>query len=483
MSDALLPATVLLPLFAAAIATGSARAAAPVAFITAFAVLVLAALLAWQVAATGTVIHAGGAWGAPLGIDVRADGVAALLLVTAATVGCAVTVYATHYFRRIFPHEKDRGVRFFWPLWLLVWAALNATFIATDIFNLYVCLELLTLPAVALVALDADRPAVAAAIRYLLLSIAGSLLFLAGVAIIYAAAGTLSIAGIAAAGLHAPAALALMTLGIAVKAALLPFHFWLPAAHARAPAPASAVLSGLVVKAAFLIILRLWTEAFPDALYTRGADLLGGLGAAAVLWGSVHALRQQRVKLIIAWSTAAQVGYLFLVFPLMTAAPATAWTGSLYHLLSHALAKAALFLAAGSMIKALGSDSLDAIAGLGQKLPMTFVTFGLAGLTLAGMPPSGGFIGKWLLLTAALTTGQWWWALPIVAGSLLAAGYVVLVLRAAFLEPGAQPLRHQPPWQLTGPALALALLSIALGIWAEPPLLLLGATAPDLVPQ
>jgi multicomponent Na+:H+ antiporter subunit D len=113
---------------------------------------------------------------------------------------------------------------------------------------------------------------------------------------------------------------------------------------------------------------------------------------------------------------------------------------------------------------------------------MTFAAFGIAGLTLAGMPPSGGFIGKWLLLTAALSSGQWWWAVIIVVGSLLAAGYVLLVLRAAFLQPRAAPLRVQPPWQLTAPALALALLSVVLGIWAEPPLLLLGATAPDLAP-
>jgi multicomponent Na+:H+ antiporter subunit D len=134
------------------------------------------------------------------------------------------------------------------------------------------------------------------------------------------------------------------------------------------------------------------------------------------------------------------------------------------------------------MIRALGSDDLGTIAGVGQKLPLTFATFGVAGLNLVGMPPSGGLIGKWLLLTAALSSGQWWWAVVIVIGSLLASAYVLRVLSAAFLQPRAVPLRQQPPWQMTGAALVLALLSAVFGLWAEVPLALLGATAPELAP-
>ncbi|HSJ05826.1 MAG TPA: proton-conducting transporter membrane subunit, partial [Longimicrobiales bacterium] len=176
--------------------------------------------------------------------------------------------------------------------------------------------------------------------------------------------------------------------------------------------------------------------------------------------------------------TVAQLGYLFLVFPLLTSAPAAAWSGGMYHLLSHALAKAALFLAAGAMVHALGDDRLDVLAGIGQKMPVTFTAFGIAALNLVGLPPSGGFIGKWLLLTASMTSGQWWWAVVMAAGSLLAAGYVLLVLRTAFLQPGADPLPQQPPLLMTAGALTLALIALALGLWAEVPLALLGAAAP-----
>jgi multicomponent Na+:H+ antiporter subunit D len=484
MSDALLPFLVLAPLLGAAVAVGSGRAAPGAAAAVAVAMPVAVALLAMELLRAGTLVHAAGGWGAPLGIELRADGLALLLLATTAVIGSAITLYSMAYFTPVDVREGDRGVRFFWPLWLLVWSALNAVFVSADLFNLYVCLELLTLPAVALVGLDGTREAVAAAARYLLVSIAASLVFLLGVAIVYTAAGTLSIHGAAATPLPASGsgrlALTLMTVGLTAKAALFPLHFWLPPAHARAPAPASAVLSALVVKAGFYIILRIWVGTFPAALVTGGAVLLGVLGAGAIIWGSLVALRQTTVKLLIAWSTVAQVGYLFLVFPLLHAAPAAAWSGAMYHLLAHALAKAALFLAAGSMIRALGDDSLHSLAGVGQKLPLTFAAFGIAGLNLVGLPPSGGFIGKWLLLTAAVHAGQWWWAVVLLLGSLLAAGYVLLVLRTAFLQPAARPLRQQPPWPMTTAALALAALSLALGLWAELPLTLLGAAAPAM---
>jgi multicomponent Na+:H+ antiporter subunit D len=481
MSDLLLPVAVLAPLIGAAVAIASARAAAATAVITAGVIVAAVSGLVANALRTGAATHVAGGWGAPTGIDLHADGLAVLLLATAAVIGSCITIYATAYFKPIYPGERDPGLRFFWPLWLLLWGALNAIFVSTDLFNMYVCLELLTLPAVALVALDGTRAAVGAAMRYLIISLVGSIIFLLGVAVVYSGAGTLSILLLAEAPLTGDAgrlALALMTVGLAVKAALVPLHFWLPPAHAGAPAPASAVLSALVVKAAFLLLLRLWLTAFPDAVHTYGATVLGALGAVAVIYASLVALRQTRVKLIIAWSTVAQVGYLFLVFPLVAAAPAAAWSGTLYHLVSHALAKAALFLAAGSMIRALGDDELSSIAGVGQKLPVTFATFGIAGLNLVGMPPSGGFIGKWLLLTAALASGQWWWAVVIGVGSLLASAYVLLVLRAAFLQPRAEPLRQQPPWRMTAAALTLAIVALLLGIWAEPPLALLAASSP-----
>lgn len=475
----LLPLAVLAPLIGAGAVVAWPRAGAAAAMVSGIVMLIAAVMAAARVLDGDVVLHHAGLWGPPAGIVLRADGASSVLLALSAVVGLCISLYARVYLVPL-EERRDRGARYFWPLWLLVWAALNGVFISTDLFNLYVCLELLSIPAVGLVALEGSRAAVTAAMRYLLVSLAGSLAFLMGVAVVYGGAGALAFGAVATSGMDPGAqrlALALMTAGLIAKVALVPLHFWLPPAHAVAPAPASAVLSALVVKAAFVILLRLWTEPFSSG-GPGGVVVLGLLGAVAVIWGSLLALRQTRVKMIVAWSTVAQVGYLFLMLPMLKQAPEAAWTGGLMHLTAHALAKSALFLTAGSMIHALGDDGLDTLAGLGQKLPLTFATFGLAGLSLAGMPPSAGFIGKWLLLGAAMRTGQWWWALVIASGSILAVAYVLRVLRVAFLQPAARPLRRQPPRAMTTAALVLALVALLLGVWSELPVRLLAAAVP-----
>jgi multicomponent Na+:H+ antiporter subunit D len=232
-------------------------------------------------------------------------------------------------------------------------------------------------------------------------------------------------------------------------------------------------LSALVVKASFFILLRLWLGVFGAAAHGPAAPLLGALGAGAVLWGSLLALRQRRLKLLIAYSTVAQLGYLFLLFPLWRDTPAGALAGGVYQFMAHSFAKAAWFLAAGAMVRAFGDDGFDTLAGAGSRLPIAFAAFGIAGVSLAGLPPSGGFIAKWLLLTAAISSGQWFWAMVIVAGSVLAAAYVFVVLRAAFLHEPATELLQRPPLRLELAALGLALGALALGVWGNEPIRLL----------
>ena len=265
------------------------------------------------------------------------------------------------------------------------------------------------------------------------------------------------------------AAAALMTAGLAAKMALFPLHLWLSPAHAGAPPAASAVLSGLVVKAAFVLLLRLWFWVMPPVLAGAAAPLLAALGAAAILVGSLVALRQERLKLLVAYSTVAQIGYLFLMFPLMLAGDAEitarVWLGGVLQAASHAFAKAAMFLSAGLMAKALGHDRVAALAGAGQAMPAAVIAFGLAGLSLMGVPPSGGFTAKWLLLTSSIATGQWWWAGVILGGGLLTGGYVYRVLAGSLTAPPAASPAPAP--MLIGPqrvALALALVSVGLGL-------------------
>jgi multicomponent Na+:H+ antiporter subunit D len=440
---------------------------------------VAAASAVAAVAAEGVREEALGGWPAPLGIALRADGLSAVMLAMTAAIGLAVSAYAARSLSVAGPGWR-RG-QAFWPLWLFLWAALNAVFVAGDAFNVYVALELVTLPAVALVTLERKRQAQAAAMRYLLAALLGSMAYLLGVALLYGDAGTLDLAEIAERvepGLATAVAVAALTVGLMVKAALFPLHFWLPGAHSQAPAPVSAVLSGLVVTAAAYLVLRLWLYVLAPALTLAAAEMVGILGAAAVAWGSAQALRAERLKLVVAYSTVAQIGYLFVLVALVWTGASdeqagvgpgddTAWQGGIYFAVAHALAKAALFLAAGNVILCIGSDRLSSLGGLSARLPLTVATMVLAGHSLAGLPPSGGFTAKWLMLVGAVEQGAWWWAMVLVLGGLLTVAYMLRALMPAFGNPPAAQATRAVPWAMQIAAFVLALAAILLGVRGE----------------
>src|SRR5271168_2894476 len=431
-----------------------------------------------------------GSWDPPLGVAFRADGLSAAMILTTAALICGIGLFARAQFSN--PREVEtRASLVFWILLLAVWGALNAVFIGSDLFNLYVALELLTFAAVPLVSLDGRAETLAAALRYLLFALLGSILYLLGAVLLYGAYGTLDIV-LLSGRIHAEpvawAAISLMTAGLLAKAALYPFHLWLPPAHAGAPAPASAILSGLVVKAPFFLVVRLWFDVMPRVPVHAAAQVLGALGAAAIIFGSVLALRQGRLKLLIAYSTVAQIGYLFLMFPLAgrpeTGHPwsTAAWTGGVLQAISHAFAKAAMFMAAGLIAEALGHERIAGLAGIGRALPITVFAFGLGGLSLMGLPPSGGFVAKAMLLTAAVAAGQWWWAVVVLTGGLLAGGYVFLVLARA-LSDSSEPLTLlstiSPSRQAV--VVVLALCAVLLGFVPLRPLELLQIGRPATV--
>jgi multicomponent Na+:H+ antiporter subunit D len=444
--------------------------------------LAAAAGLWLTVAEHGVVRHALGGWGQPLGIELRADGVSVVLLAMTALVGAAISLYSTSYFGDL-THlaarhsPAGRAARYFAPLWLSLWAALNGIYLSGDLFNLYVMLEILGLTAAAVVTLAVTPKATVAGMRYLLVSLVGSILFLLGVALLYLSYGTLSLEGLAALSPTGPlpaVALAAMTAGLAAKTALFPLHGWLPPAHAAAPAPGSALLSALVVKGSFFIMVRLWVEVYGGGS-RAGVLVLGVLGGIAILWGSLLALRQRSLKRLIAYSTVAQLGYLFVMFPLLFPDgglsrgwewAGDAWSGGIYHALAHGVAKAAMFLAAGSMTYAVADDAIASISGIAHRLPMTFLAFGLAGLSLAGIPPSGGFVAKWLLLRSAVGSGQWAWAIIITAGGLLTLAYVLMVLRYAVHQAETPEVFRPVPPRMEWAAMGLAVISVLLGLQA-----------------
>lgn len=429
-----------------------------------------------------------GNWAPPLGLKLRADGLSAVMLVLTAIVICAAALFSQSQFRTPKGREDTRAPFTFWAMLMALWSALNLVFVGEDLFNFFVALELLTFSAVTLVCLDGRTATLHAALRYLLFALLGSVLYLLGVALIYGRYGALDITVLRDV-VHADpvtlAAVAMMTVGLMAKASLFPLHLWLPPAHAGAPPAASAVLSALVVKAPFFLILRLWFDLLPPLVSPLPAQLMAGLGCAAILMCSVVALRQARLKLLIAYSTVAQIGYLFLMFPLALPAEepwlSIGWTGGVLQLVSHALAKAAMFLAAGLIAETLGHDRIHEFAGLGRRLPIALFAFAFAGLSLMGLPPSGGFVAKLMLLSGAAQNGEWWIAVVILTGGILAAGYVFRVIGAAMKEaPSPLVATIAPSLYRQLVVLALALAAVALGLIPLEPLGLLAIGRGDV---
>lgn len=493
--SAALVTVLVVPLAGAVAALLAGRRAAVAAGLLTSALGVAAALALTEAVLVGGMQRvAVGGWAVPLGIELRADGLAAAMLLMTAVIGAGIAMYAWRYFGAAGHHDPHDLAAdppgpagktvpastqwLFWPVWLLAWGALNALYLSGDLFNLYVTLELLGLAAVALVAL-AGAGAAAAALRYLLLALLGSMLYILGVELLYAAHQTMDLLQLRERlqpGLSVWLAAALMTAGLLVKTAIFPLHFWLPPAHGSAPAPVSAALSALVVKAGFYLLARLWLDLFgtlPGASVVPA--LLGALGACAVLWGGVQALRQTRLKAMIAYSTVAQLGYLMIALPLASGAggAAAGAAGGAMHAAvllaaSHAAAKASMFMCAGSLLAAYGHDRIDALAGFGARLPITATAFALAALSLVGLPPTGGFVGKFALIEAAVRAGAWWAVAVVLAGSLLAAAFLFHALSRAFVEAPADTAPARVPAAPQLAALALALLAVALAAVGEP---------------
>lgn len=476
----LVPLVVLVPLVAAVVAALVPRRARPLVAIAATLVGGGVTGSLWHAVATAGAVRVGLAgWSPPLGIAMEVDGASVAMLALTHVVMLAVLVSGALERTLI-------GADSFWPLALFAAAAISGVFAAADLFTLYVLLELLTLAAVALVALGGRRAA-GAALRYLFVAVTGSLFYLLAVALVYAETGTLDL-GLAAERLPdgpvAATVLALVAVGMAAKLALFPLHSWLPVAHPAAPAAVSAMLSALVIKASLFVLWRVFAAVGASIdLAPVLAAVVASAGAAGVLWGGVMALRRDRLKTVIAYSTVAQVGYLVLILPLMLAGGATGaagWSGGVVLAVAHGLAKAAMFLAAGVLVVAYGSDRLEGLHGALGRMPLAVAAIGIAGVSLAGLPPTLGFVGKWQLLESSLAGGAWWWVAVLLVGGLLTFAYVAKMIRAMFSPPGddPEPPRGMPRRSLSVVPFALAATSVLVGVFPAPLVALIEAAAP-----
>jgi len=425
-------------------------------------VLLGLSLLALQrVRADSIGVYQVGGWELPVGITMVLDGLTAFMLVTVNAVACAIAVYARDYMERY--TSKD----LFYTLFLLLLTGMNGVLVAGDLFNLFVFLEIAAVASYALVAFGTERNELEAAFKYGVMGSLASLFILLGIALLYGMASTLNLADMSQAlkGYGDSDLLlmvsALLLMGLGLKAALVPFHAWLPDAHPSAPAPISAILSALLIKCLGVYALcRIFFNVI--GISPRVLTLLMYWGALSMMVGVILAMGQRDLKRLLAYSTISQVGYVVLGLGLGTP---LGILGAMLHLFNHSISKALLFLASGALEYATGTRDLYDMGGLRNRMPITHKASFAAAMSIAGMPPFAGFWSKLIIIMAAVEAGRLGFAVWAVIVSVLTLALFAGVMKKIFWGE-SRPQQHDVR-EVTGcmqaSMLVLALFSLLSG--------------------
>ncbi|MCX6559808.1 MAG: NADH-quinone oxidoreductase subunit M [Candidatus Aminicenantes bacterium] len=402
-------------------------------------------------------------FGEPLGIQIAVDGFSLFLLTVIALVSACVGLYSISYME----HYGSKAN--YYALLLMMIVGMNGLVLVTDLFQIYIFMEVAAVASYALVAFGREHAELEAAFKYLMLSVVASAAVLLAIALLFGLTGSLSFAAVGE-GLRrlddkiaAGIASALFLLGFGLKAALVPFHAWLPDAHPSAPAPISAILSGLLIKVSGVYAMtRVFFHVF--GLTPALSEVLMWLGAVSIVVAALLALAQKDMKRMLAYSSISQVGYVVLGLGIGTP---LGIAGGLFHLLNHAVAKSLLFLNSGSVQQATGTRDLDEMGGLAKRMPITATTNLIGSLSISGVPPLGGFWSKLLIIMALVQARQPALAVIAVLASVLTLWYYLIIQRKAFfgkLNARWAEVKEAPFW-MSAATVILAVLCLALGLF------------------
>ncbi len=411
-------------------------------------------------------------------ISLRLDGLSLLLAGLTLALGTLVALYSGPYLAREAGQEK------YYAMLVAMIGVIIGLGCAGDLFNLWVWFEAMAVSSYLLVAFYREQPkSLEAGIKYLVQSATGSVLVLLGIGLVLSQASTLDLSELSdlvrASAIPSPmllAAGALFTIGFGVKTALVPMHTWLPDAHSQAPSGISAMLSGVVIEAGLVALLRSLATLAP--VTPSWGILLMGFGALNMLAGNLMALRQIEVKRLLAYSSISQVGYMLVGLGVAVyAGEAAGAQGGLFHLLNHGLMKGLAFLAAGALLYtlhiAVGSHkpmTIDDLSGAARRYPLAALTFSLAVLGLGGLPPLAGFMSKWQIFVAGFETHNAWIGGLIVfaaLNSVLSLAYYAPLVNAVYrreLSPAVR-LGDPMPVSMEIPLVILGLAVVVIGIW------------------
>jgi len=414
----------------------------------------------------GSLVYKVGGWPPPLGICLVLDGISSFMLVTVNLIACLVMIYSISYMGRY--TDKDK----FYSLILLMLAGMNGVIISGDMFNLYVFLEIAAISSYSLVAFGTEQEELEASFKYMVMGTIASAFILLGIALLYARTSTLNMADISRVLAEGqpnkviPFVSVLFLMGFGLKAALVPFHAWLPDAHPSAPAPISAMLSGVLIKTLGVYAL---IRIFFNVLGIRAEilSILMILGVVSMLVGVFLAIGQWDFKRLLAYHSISQVGYIFLGLGLGTP---LGIAGGLFHLFNHSMFKSLLFLNSGAVDYAIGTRDLKRMGGLRERMPVTGNTSLVASMSIAGIPPFNGFWSKLIIILACLQAGHPVYAFFAVLGSILTLASFLKVQRYAFFGQLKQHLRAvvEVPLAMRAAMIAIAVICLAGGLLLLP---------------
>ncbi|HKL30061.1 MAG TPA: proton-conducting transporter membrane subunit [Natrialbaceae archaeon] len=469
------------------------------------AYLAVVALLFQTVQAEGILTYQLSDWAAPFGISVVADSLTAFMLVLGAVVSFVALAFAATY-------VDEFGQRLsFHPLFHFMMVGVSGSFLTGDIFNLFVWFEVMLMSSYVLVVFYSGAEHTKAALQYVVLNLVGSAIMLLSIGGLYSVTGTLNMADLArrladpaAYGIDPAPVLGLSVILFAVfalKAGIVPFHWWVPAAYRAAPAPVSAVLAGVVKKVGVYAIIRLYFTIFSvatfgdlglpgfagDSLLAFYGPILFVMAAASIFLGGFGAIDRDNLDDLLAYSSIGQVG--FIILPLAIGATATgvvpgtggttirtlAITAALIYTVNHGLAKGGLFLVSGAVYEAVGTIEFDDLGGLSERAPTLSVAFLVAALALVGIPPLSGFFGKFLVFDTAVQAvavdapGAELALVVALGGAILTIAYVTRAWNRGFWGPPSELVEDAySPRQQVAIALLLVVAVVAVGIGFDP---------------
>lgn len=491
----LLALPVLLPLLGAAgtlIGSRSPTLQRVIGIVVLVAVSAVAAVLLVVADEGGPVVAALGGWAAPVGIALVADRLSALLLLVSTLVTLAVLVYAID--QRIADYGRGTASTTFHPMYLMLSAGVSLAYLTGDLFTLFVAFEIMLTASYVLITRRTSARKIRAGMTYVTVSLLSSLLFLTAIAFVYAATGTVNLADLAGRVALLPpgpaTVLGLMLLLVfGIKAAMVPLHFWLPDSYPNAPGPVAALFAGLLTKVGFYAMLRTQTLLFPRE---EPWVLLLVLATATMLVGALGALAQNDLNRLLSFLLVSHIGFMLFGLAVFDAAGVS---GAALYAAHHITVLATLFLVSGLITRRTGTVLLDQMGGLLRTSPWLAVLYAIPALTLAGVPPTAGFVAKLALLQAGAAAGTW---TTVVAGVVVVASLLTLYalarvwVRVFWGEPRAALPDDDPddemvvgtartPVPMFAATAGLVVVSLAIAAFAGPLTAITGRAGVDLL--